>query len=238
MDALIFDVFGDLGHFRKFYTTSSPLTFSFPPPPTVKGMIGAIAGIDKKEYLNVLKSGPCKIGIKIMNPVKKIRMGLNLINTKDNVWIPMKSGKHEARTQVKTEFLKDPMFRIYFMHEDRNLFYDIVDKIKSHNNVYTLSLGLSEMIADYRYVNLCKVKEIEDSKVYIESILPVDFIEDDEIDFENGKKYFKEKIPVDMNNERIVSSYQDVIYEVNGRSIKSHVKKCWEVNDNEHIIFF
>jgi len=38
METLVFDVKGDLGHFRKFYTTSSPLTFSFPPPPTVRGI--------------------------------------------------------------------------------------------------------------------------------------------------------------------------------------------------------
>ncbi|MDI6604037.1 MAG: type I-B CRISPR-associated protein Cas5b [Thermoanaerobacteraceae bacterium] len=238
MDALIFDVFGDLGHFRKFYTTSSPLTFSFPPPPTVKGMLGAIAGIDKKEYLNVFKSEYCKIGIKIMNPVKKVRMGLNLINTKDNYWIPYKKKNHEARTQVKTEFLKNPMFRIYFTHVDNNLFDDISNKIKAHKNVYTLSLGLSEMIADYRFIDLCNVKEVGDSEVSIQSILPIDHIVDDEIKFEDGKKYFKEKIPVDMNDERIVSSYKDIIYEISGKSIKSHVKKCWEVNGDEYIIFF
>ncbi|MDI3478645.1 MAG: CRISPR-associated protein Cas5h, partial [Thermoanaerobacterium sp.] len=33
MKSLIFDIYGDFGHFKKYYTTSSPLTFSFPPPP-------------------------------------------------------------------------------------------------------------------------------------------------------------------------------------------------------------
>ncbi|MFB3896899.1 MAG: CRISPR-associated protein Cas5, partial [bacterium] len=32
MKILVFDIWGDLGHFRKFYTTTSPLSFSFPPP--------------------------------------------------------------------------------------------------------------------------------------------------------------------------------------------------------------
>ncbi|MDI6618631.1 MAG: type I-B CRISPR-associated protein Cas5b [Clostridiales bacterium] len=238
MDALIFDVFGDFGHFRKFYTTSSPLTFSFPPPPTVKGMLGAIEGIDKNEYLNVFNSNYCKIGIRIMNPVKKLRMGLNLINTKDNFWTPVKKKNHEARTQVKTEFLKDPAFRIYFVHEDKSLFDDITHKIKKHNNVYTLSLGLSEMIADYRYAGLCELKEIHDCDVDIQTILPMQDITDDMIYFESGKKYFKENIPVDMDDKRVVSSYQDIIYEIDGKSIRAHVERCWEVSDNEHITLF
>ena len=48
MKVLVFDIYGDLAHFRKFYTTSSPLTFPFPPPSTIKGMLGAIIGVDKK----------------------------------------------------------------------------------------------------------------------------------------------------------------------------------------------
>lgn len=128
MKTLVFDVFGDYGHFRKYYTTSSPLTFSFPPPPTVKGMLGAIAGIDKKEYLKVFSEENCKVAIRILNPIKKIRLGLNLINTKGNYWIPYKAKNHEARTQVKTEFVKDAAYRIYFMHKDNDLFEDIVEK--------------------------------------------------------------------------------------------------------------
>lgn len=238
MNTLIFDVFGDLAHFRKYYTTSSPLTFSFPPPPTVKGMIGAIEGIAKDDYLNVFKKESCKVGIRIMNPIRKVRMGLNLINTKGNVWRPTKMKNHEARTQVKTEFLKNPMFRIYFCHDDQNLFDDIVNKIRYHKNVYTLSLGLSEMLADYRYVEVCDIKEIDDYDAMVQSILPIDSIVDDEIKFENGKKYFKEKIPVDMDSDRVVHSYKDVIYEINGESISSHVKKCWEADNGEHIILF
>ena len=237
MKPLVFDVFGDYGHFRKYYTTSSPLTFSFPPPPTVKGMLGAIAGIDKKEYLKVFSEENCKVAIRILNPIKKIRLGLNLINTKGNYWIPYKAKNHEARTQVKTEFVKDAAYRIYFMHKDNDLFEDIVEKIKNRRNVYTLSLGLSEMIADYKFIGVYEAEEIENAEVDILSVLPFQSIVEDKIYFENGKKYFKEKIPAGMNEDRVVLSYEDVLYEVNGQSIKCHVKKCWEVK-GEHVIFF
>ncbi|ADH61863.1 CRISPR-associated protein Cas5, Hmari subtype [Thermoanaerobacter mathranii subsp. mathranii str. A3] len=237
MKTLVFDIFGDYGHFRKYYTTSSPLTFSFPPPSTVKGMLGAIAGIDKKEYLKVFSSSNCNIAVRILNPVKKIRMGLNLINTKGNFWIPYKMKNHEARTQVRAEFVKDAAYRIYFAHKDNDLFEDVIDKIKNHKNVYTLSLGLSEMLADYKFVGIYDSHEVKYVEVDILSVLPFEFIVEDKIYFEKGKKYFKEKIPMDMNEDRVVLSYQDVLYEANGQSIKCHVMKCWEVN-GEHVIFF
>ena len=76
MKVLIFDIWGDFGHFRKFYTTSSPLSFSFPPPPTIAGILGAIYGTDKfkNEYLRVFNYKNCRIALKILNPIKKIRM--------------------------------------------------------------------------------------------------------------------------------------------------------------------
>ncbi len=36
---LIFNLWGDLGHFKKPYTTTSPLSFAFPPRPTLAGII-------------------------------------------------------------------------------------------------------------------------------------------------------------------------------------------------------
>ena len=90
MKTLVFDICGDYGHFKKFYTTSSPLTFCFPPPPTVRGMLGAIIGVDKIEYLNIFSHKDCRIAIRILSPVKKTRIGINHINTKGNYWIPVK----------------------------------------------------------------------------------------------------------------------------------------------------
>ncbi|MDI3311372.1 MAG: type I-B CRISPR-associated protein Cas5b [Thermoanaerobacterium sp.] len=237
MKLLIFDVYGDFGHFKKYYTTSSPLTFSFPPPPTVKGLIGAIGGIGKEDYLKVLSSDKCKLAVRILNPVKKMRIGLNLINTKDNFWIPLKKKNHEARTQVKMEILRDPMYRIYFYHSDEYLFNDIVKKVQNHQNVYTVSLGLSEMIADYKFVGVKDAIETKNVETLVSSVLPYKYILEDRIVFEDGKKYFKEKIPADMDEERIVLDYADVVYEANGKSIRSYVSNSWVIDD-EHIVFF
>ena len=82
MKCLVFDIKGDYGHFKKYYTTSSPLTFSIPPRTTVSGMIGALIGLDKEEYLKYFSKEDAKIAIQINSPINKTRISYNLINTK------------------------------------------------------------------------------------------------------------------------------------------------------------
>jgi len=148
MKVLVFDIWGDYAHFRKFYTTSSPLTFSFPPPPTIAGIMGAIYGAGKDEYLNIFAPIKCRLALKIVSPVRKVRMGINLINTKGNYWQPVKKKNHEPRTQIRTEFLKDPHFRIYAAHKDEKVFNKLGQSIKEHRCIYSVSLGLSELRSD------------------------------------------------------------------------------------------
>mgnify|MGYP001180656567 CR=1 FL=1 len=238
MKALAFDIYGDFGHFKKFYTTSSPLTFSFPPPPSVCGMLGAIIGVDKSEYLNVFSHKSCKIAIRILSPVKKIRMGINHINTKGNYWIPVKKGKHEARTQIRTEFLKDPAYRIYVCHNDKSVFDKLVDHVREHKTVYTLSLGLSELLADFRYVGLWEIEEGRSTEGEIATVIPMSAVEEYGIRFEEGKRYFKEKVSVDMDQERIVERYEDVLFEAQGKPVYAQTKVYWEVENGERIVFF
>lgn len=238
MKTLVFDIYGDFGHFKKFYTTSSPLTFAFPPPPTVRGMLGAITGADKKEYLEIFSHKKCKVAVRILSPVKKIRMGLNHINTKGNFWVPAKKGTHEARTQIRTEFLKNPAYRIYVTHNDEKVFSNLVDNVKSHKTVYTLSLGLSELLADFKYVGLKDFKEGHDGQGGIVTVIPMDVVEQYGITFEEDKKYFKEKISIEMNQDRVVEKYGDVLFEVQGKSIIARTNIYWEAEDGERIIFF
>lgn len=239
MKVLVFDIWGSYGHFRKFYTTSSPLTFSFPPPSTIAGILGAIYGAGKDEYLKVFSLDRCKIALKIMNPVKKVRMGINLINTKGGYWTLFSNQYHEPRTQIRTEFLKDPYFRIYFTHKDEKVFKRLTDLLKEHKCIYTVSLGLSELLAEFKYVGEYSSEEKSDNE-FVELITPVaetNLIQNG-VEIESDKKYFKEKMPIKMNQERIVEKYDDVIFEPDGKTIKAKVKTYFKLENGENITFF
>lgn len=239
MRVIVFDIWGNYGHFRKFYTTSSPLTFSFPPPSTIAGILGAVYGVVKDEYLKIFSSDRCKIALKIVSPVKKVRMGLNLINTKGGYWTLFSNKNHEPRTQIRTEFLKEPYFRIYFTHEDKKVFKIIAELLKEHKSIYTVSLGLSELLADFKYVGEYD-SDIKFDNEFVEIQTPIaetNLIQN-ELKIETGKKYFREKIPIKMNHERIVEKYDDVIFEPDGKTIKAKVKNFYRLENGENIAFF
>lgn len=240
MEVIVFDLWGDFAHFKKFYTTSSPLTFSFPPPPTLKGMLGAIIGADKNEYLHLFSKDLCKIALKIVNPVKKVRYGLNHINTKGGYWVPLKKKNHEARTQIRTEFLKSPKYRVYVYHKNEEIFDKLHSKLESHESFFTLSLGLSELLGNFEFIGIFDFqgKENDNNVVEIDTVIPVNLIKEYGIVFEENKKYFKERIPLDMNGERIVEKYEDVVFEAEGNIIKANVHKYWEGSNGERIVFF
>ena len=130
---IVFDVWGDYAHFRKNYSTSSPLTYSFPPRTALSGMLGAIAGLDKADYFRHFSRDQASIGCRILKPVKKVRIGENLIDTKSA------SGMHliKNRSQIRFELVKDPRYRIYFSHSDKRLYERIKELLTGHQSVYT-----------------------------------------------------------------------------------------------------
>lgn len=239
MNVLVFDIWGDYGHFRKFYTTSSPLTFSFPPPSTIAGILGAIFGAGKDEYLKLFALDKCKISLKIVKPIKKVRMGINLINTKGNYWILYINKHHKPRTPVRTEFLKDPYFRVYFSHSDEKIFEKLFSYVKEHQSFYTVSLGLSELLADFRYVNLYTAEPISNgTAVNLASPIISSNLVHNGLEIESDKKYFKEKIPIVMNQDRVIEKYDDVIFESQGKTIKAQLNTYYKLENGENIAFF
>lgn len=236
---LVFDIWGDYGHFRKFYTTSSPLTFSIPPRTSLCGLLGAIVGLRKDEYLNYFSKKEASIGLRLLSPVKKTRLGINLINTKGNNWIPVRKSGHEPRTQIRTEFIKDVKFRVYTFHTDEEIYKTLRENLREHKSFYTPSLGLSELLCNFSYLGEIRVMEKGEKETTIHSVIPISQLADrkESIVFEEGKKYFKERLPIEMTPKRIVTEYGEVIYEAEGKTIKAVPKRFWELENGERIIF-
>ena len=231
---LIFDLFGDFAHFRKFYSTTSPVTFSVIPPVTLMGLLGAILGLSREdnEYLEILNSAVTLVGIQLLKPVKKFRMGINLINTKSNYWVP-KHRTEGARTQIKYEFLKEAAYRVYVTMEDEKLFQQLISYVQGHKCVYTVSLGLSELLADFRYVDVQEFswQEKRDDYVEIASCVLMEDILQGGVDIVPGRCYLKESMPLRMNRLREVTRYGEIMTETQGRPLSLKLTGFWEGKD-------
>ncbi|MCL5673956.1 MAG: type I-B CRISPR-associated protein Cas5b [Deltaproteobacteria bacterium] len=245
MKICVFDIWADYAHFRKYYTTTSPLSFSFPPPSTIAGILGAIIGLDKNtnEYLKVFNLDESKISLRILNPIKKVRVGINLLETKgSNMKHPM-SDKMQPHTQIRTELLRDPKYRIYISNSNETIFTNLINNLKNHETVYTVSLGLSELLADFQYIEVYEYEEIsyDNSHSLTEICSPIveDNIVNNEFEIEDDKQYFKEtKMPINMNCKRIVSKYTDVMFELTGKTIKTKLNKYYKLENGENITPF
>lgn len=247
---LVFDVFGDYAHFRRVYTTTSPLTYLIPPRTALCGLIGAILGLSKNEneYLSYFTIDKAKIGLRILNPIKKMVISENLIHTKRGEGcegIGMNIIK--KRTQISFEFLKDSKYRIYFWHDDKKLYDKLKNNLLEHKSVYTPCLGLSENIANFEYVGEFDafLKDGNNEFLQIHSVIPLNKIPENGIMFDVGdREYFSINLPVEMNRERIVTRYGKILLEKSGNAIKTKITEpyCyWEINhgngEKENIFF-
>jgi CRISPR-associated protein Cas5h len=229
---LVFDVWSEYAHFRKFFTTTSPLTFSLPPRTALCGLMGAILGFPKETYLSKFQRKDANFAVRLMKPVKKVRFSENLIDT-DSVKTMNIIKQH---TRIKFEFLKDAKFRIYFSHSDPDIYSTAREMISTHKCVYTPCLGISEHIANFSYIGEYPLKKIErPTEVALDSIIPKDQIS--QIQFESGKEYMTETLPNEMAEDRTVNDYQEFMFERNCKPISACVNYFYELGNNDRILF-
>lgn len=234
MDKLLcFDIWADYAHFKKYYTTTSPLTFSIPPKTTIYGIVGAILGLDKNDYLNYFSIGECHVGIQIIKPIKKTRINLNLIDTKAAKMM----SRIKTRTQIKTEFLKDVGYRIFFQHQNKEIYQKLKYFIQVHKTFYSISLGLSENLANFQYISEYDYEKIRDNEQWVDIITALmigSSLEKGDIDFsEGGKEYFLDKVALEMKPDREVVDYAQIVYERTGQSIKAKPKEYYQLENGE-----
>lgn len=227
---LVFDVWGDYAHFKKIYTTTSPLTYSFPPRTALSGLIGAIAGYEKEEYIRHFLRRDAMIGCKIMGPIKKIRIGENLINDHKNMHLI------KNRIPTRREFVKDPKYRIFICHSDEAFYNKLRSLLINHQSVYTPCFGLSQLICNFSFVGEFGLKKSSDGLQAIDSVVPGRCIISPE--FEEKKEYFSEMLPNEMSENRIVTDYSEILFERNGEKIKAKAKDIWAIENSDERIAF
>lgn len=208
MRVIVFDISGSYGHFRKPYAPMSPVTFPFPPPPTVLGMVGAILGHGKEEYHEKLGWETVRIGIALKRPTRIFRAAINLLNTKtgtDKFFRPQGENTH---TQVPYEFLKMPAFRIYVGELPEKEAEQLSHMLKEKKTVYTPTLGLSQCLGDVSFVGDTKATEVANQNQTNCVVAVTDGVR---VEYQPRRRYQRVRVPTIMDGARVVHRYQEVV---------------------------
>ena len=233
MKVLNFEIYADFAHFRPYYTTSSPTTYTMLPPTTLYGILGAILGLDKEKYNEILSENGTKIGIGIKKEVKKISLSMNLINTKDDYWTLARKNKEKARTPTKFEFLKDVCYSIFVTMENQKMLENLMERVKNHTPYYTISLGLASLIADIKYVSFGEAEKIQTSD-YVDVVTAVNIEElngTDAINLNKGITYAKERFVKKFGENREPEEYVDALYSLKAEDLSIKIKNAYKLEN-------
>lgn len=226
-EILVFDLWGTYGHFRRLESTTSPLTYSIPTGTAMAGIIAAFIGLDRDSYYNQFTPDKFRYSLEILSPIRKVRLNISLIRTKGGFFL---RGIENPRTLIPYEFLANPQYRIYVWLKEKELFRKLVNFIKEHRSFYTPYLGIAQLIADFKFVDLVKkpttIKEPE-KRIRINSIFDKKY---GKLIPEARYQYLIERIPRYFESDRVVQSFVDVIIEANGKPLLIELK-------NNHVIY-
>ena len=237
-EVLAFTVWGDWAHYRRVYTTTSSLTYPFPPRTALIGMISAILGYKRDSYYDFFTQENSIIALEILNPVKTKQINFNLIRTKEGFILRdiKVAGK---RSQIPLEFLKEPKWRIYLGMEDAERFETLRQMLKEHKSIYTPCLGISELIANFAFERTYALDKKQivtgGEEVQIHSI--IQRTKDLSIKAERNLKYGRVKVPGEITKERVVTKYLEFFFEKNGSPLTLLRGEYYSFGE-KNVIFF
>ncbi len=231
---LIFDIRGTMAHFRKFYTNSSSLSYPFPPRTTIAGLIAGMLGIERDKYYEKFSCEKCKIGVSVRVPIRKIMQTVNYIRTKSLGEINLSAGPTQIPLEIvlPLEDNEQLNYRIYFYHVTE-LFDELRKILETKKFVYPPYLGMSEFIAEIRFIDSIEDEEIEllsNPSEPVEIVTPINAkqIQEGGVIFEHssGKilQYIKERMPIEFTLGRRIKKVGGFIYEKNNNIAKLKIK--------------
>lgn len=246
---LVFDIGSEYGHFRKFNTTTSPLTYSIPSRPAITGLLGAILGIERELSTGKFRDGvipvselfskdKAAIGVQLINPVKKVNVAFNLLDTEKAA---SSFFNIKQRTQIEFELLKDPSFRLFVSVKDNAVYEQLVSRVRENRTHFTPYLGLSQFTATVKFKGFSKFQRLpaSDFQEVVTAVNLSNTNQDDPIQFDHSVdfKYTSDTMPVEMLRDRIVTEYSEVIIETNGNAIQVKSDKIYQTEVFGNIMF-
>lgn len=245
--AIKFRLSGDYALFKKPFANNQPQSFVIPPKTAILGMIGAIMGWNKKDYILNLPFDKFDYAVKLLtSKIKKDTVGINLMQGKvgkkhlltgesGGFYLDKNPISHPSsvgqRSPTRYEFLKDIEWEIFIIidsdvKEDNKKVQDIFfNRLKDGRFVYNPNLGMQQLFAKIDKVESLEIKVAENITDNIYTSFEKGFI-----DFRITKPvaFYNELIPISFNIDRSLPKTKEMISFVGDYSLKIKNKKDLE----------
>jgi len=174
MKAIKFRLSGDYTLFKKPFANNQPQSFVIPPKTAILGMIGAIMGWSKSDYIDMLPFDTFKYGVRLLtSKIKKDLIGINLMQGKSAKFTfnenPLRNPPDRGqRSPTRFEFLKDMEWEIFLIIDNKKIESELFDRLFSKKFIYNPNLGLQSLFAKIEcskndLISLEIAKEINDN---------------------------------------------------------------------------
>jgi CRISPR-associated protein Cas5h len=229
---IVFDLSGYFAHFRKHFSTTSSLSYTFPPRTTLCGIIAGILGYNRDEYYEVFSSENCRIGLQVMKPVRRLLQVVNYLMTdKESISFFKRTFRWlDKPAQIRLELItaderipSEVHYRIFFHHEDADLMESLEDNMLSGKFYYPPSLGTANNLATIRYIGNVETEIFQPSgDIYVSTVIPLSVVKS--IEPEKGLRIHREElVPADFFKDRTLRRIESYIYEETGKPIKVRI---------------
>jgi len=217
---ILFDLVGSMALFRKFYTNSSSLSYSFPPRTTICGLIAGILGKPRDSYYEEFSTNRCRVGISLKAPVRKIVQTVNYVRTKSLSEVDASAGHTQVPLELVLPLVGDKklIYRIYFWHENDELMEKLWRRLRERRFIYPPYLGITECPAEIPWATVVgrdRLSWLSDPgrPLEIVTVIPVERLRSEGLKLQDGLQLLKDRQPLDLAPGRSLAVVADILYE-------------------------
>lgn len=250
---LSFRISGKFGHFRKFYTNSSSLSYFLPPRTSIEGILSSILEYGRDSYYDIFHPENIKIGVSISpgTDIKKQMQSVNYLHEKYHKLL-VKGGGEVIHSQCKLELIMSKSGRldytIYVGVRDTHslgVLEKLESKIMNENFGFGVYLGQRQFRANIDHLKAFQgdsIVYINESE-HIDSLCMQDNAEPD-LDYHPDLHIVIDQMPIHMQKETVekrgkkrpgsgrkLQKTGRVIYEKSGKRIFGKFRNCYKIDD-------
>lgn len=241
-----FKLSGDYALFKKPFANNQPQSFVIPPKTAILGLIGAVMGWSKEDYIKNLPFEKFGYAVRLLTPkIKKETVGINLMQGKNGKFtfnenpISHPSPDRGQRSPTRYEFIKNIEWEILLMIEDNTIRETFFERLQKKVFVYNPNLGMQQLFAriDSEYlIDVELAKELNDNLYTSFDKNLVKFI------IKKPVAFYNELIPVSFNNDRSLPVTKEMISFVGDYSLKitnkDELKEKLYIDDDRRLYQF